>query len=953
MASNLHYIPKTNFTEVINNSIYDSDEVVISVSFIFEAGLNLIIEALLNFKDLKSVTIVTSNYLKCTEPEALLSLLNLGKKGAKVYLFDSIKANESFHMKSYLFKNSSRENLIIGSSNLSRTAFKKSHELNVSTSNKDSIQEFKNIVNEIISSQYCYELTQEIIDEYKKVYDYEKNFLLKAEESQIPDDVDVDVDVDEVEPNIVQADCLEILKSEREMGLSKGMVVLATGLGKTYLAALDIKQFNANKILFVAHRDEILRQSAASFNKIMPNKSYGFYQASEKDYQSDFIFASIQTIGRQDNLTNFDPKHFDYIVIDEFHHVGAKSYKNLVDYFKPKFFLGLTATPNRSDNVDILQYCGNNEIYRKDLIDGINLDLLCNFEYYGINDKFVDYSRVSWKANKFDTDELERELIQKKRMEYVFENWLKHKQRRTLGFCTSIKHCELMADFFVSKGYKALAVHSQSKINRTESINKLKNAEIDVLFSVDLFNEGVDIPQIDTLLMARPTESKIIFIQQLGRGLRLSKEEKELVKVIDFIGNHKSFLDKPASLFGFEPNQTNIKKFLKDLSNNELNLPPQTRILYDTESIAFMENLSEVKVDLEEFYKNFKDEKGHRPSASEFYQFIGKVNSLRVTHGSWFDFIDHMDDLSSSESECFNEHKSFFRDLEKTKMTLSFKMVTLRVMVENKFKPMNLDDLCKKSFEFLKESRGLWNEVKSEFKFDSLDNNNFTKWKKYWQSNPIKALTETDPFFKLDEKIFSTNFPISPKYTEDFNNLASELIEYRLASYIVRGNNDYIVNGDLSKPFSSQIFKSFDKKDTPKLFGWQKFNQMTGYWANEDYDDYAIYVTLIKSGLQLDYRYDDYFLNDETFHWQSKKSTTQDTREAADLINHVERGKKIHLFVRKTNTLFLGSKQITPPFTYCGEVKKILKVNGNKPIQVEFTLEEKLPKNIKDEFLRI
>ena len=176
MASNLHYIPKTNFTEVINNSIYGSDEVVISVSFIFEAGLNLIIEALLNFKDLKSVTIVTSNYLKCTEPEALLGLFSLGKKGAKVYLFDSIKANESFHMKSYLFKNPTEENLIIGSSNLSRTAFKKSHELNVSTSNKDSIQEFENIVNEIISSQYCYELTQEIIDEYRKVYDSEKNY---------------------------------------------------------------------------------------------------------------------------------------------------------------------------------------------------------------------------------------------------------------------------------------------------------------------------------------------------------------------------------------------------------------------------------------------------------------------------------------------------------------------------------------------------------------------------------------------------------------------------------------------------------------------------------------------------------------------------------------------------------------------------------------------------------
>ena len=251
-----------------------------------------------------------------------------------------------------------------------------------------------------------------------------------------------------------------------------------------------------------------------------------------------------------------------------------------------------------------------------------------------------------------------------------------------------------MTDYFNDKGHKAVAVHSQSKFNRKEAIQLIKEQKIDILFSVDLFNEGVDIPEIDTLLMARPTESKIIFIQQLGRGLRVSKDEKDIVKVIDFIGNHKSFLDKPASLFGFEPNQTNVKKFLKDLQGNKLDLPSKTRILYDTESIAFMEQLSETKVDLDAFYIEFKEDRGYRPSASEFYQFIGKPSALRERYGSWFDFIDHMDDFSQNDQECFHTYKAFFKNLEKTSMTLSYKMVTLQVLLNNEFKPMKIDDLC-------------------------------------------------------------------------------------------------------------------------------------------------------------------------------------------------------------------------------------------------------------------
>jgi len=938
MVSKLNYIPNQSLDSLINENLKTAKEVIISVSFVFKSGLNLIRENLEKFPDKSKITIITSNYLKSSEPEALEMLLDLKALGINVYLYDCISSNQSFHMKSYFFSNQNTQTLIVGSSNISITAFQKGHELNLLSCDQETGKSFKQIIDGLLNDPFTKSLTQLLIDEYKAIYNQSENPFKETLNASL------------VNPNIIQSDALEILKTERSLGLTKGLIVLATGLGKTFLSAMDVKQFNANKVLFVAHREEILKQSLNSYKRVMPSKSCGLYQGSKKDRDSDFIFASIQTLGRIENLKEFDPEHFDYIVVDEFHHVGAKSYKNLVSYFKPKFFLGLTATPNRSDNIDILQYCGNNEIYRKDLIDGIDLNLLCNFDYYGIHDKHVDYTRITWRNKKFDIEELDNELNSDNRTSYIYEKWINLRQSRTLAFCSSIKHCEYMSSYFNAQGHNSLALHSKSLVSREDAINKLKGGEVEILFTVDLFNEGVDIPEIDTLLMARPTESKIIFIQQLGRGLRLHSN-KNIVKVIDFIGNHKSFLDKPAALFGFESTNKNIKDFLGRYKEGKLDLPKGSRILYDPESVEFMDELSNIKVDYDQFYQEYKLNNGSRPTASDFYQFIGKLTEVRLRHGSWFEFIDNMGDLSQADKDCFHEYKSFFREfLEKTSMTLSFKMVTLKVMLENKFNPMTIGDLSEKSFLYLKGSIGLWNEVRSDLKFKSLDESNFKKWLTYWRSNPIKALLETKPVFRLDGEIFSLNFDIQSKYIESFLNLADELINYRLLSYVVRSDNSYIEKGDPSKPFNQQIHKAFDKKDTPKLFGWDRFDQMTGFFHPENSSNQAIFITLIKSGFQVEHRYHDYFVNEKTFHWQSKRSVAQNSR-AALCIKSTERFT--HLFVRKTDSMFLGANRVAAPFTYCGKVKKILNISGNNPIQVEFELENELPDKLKQEFLRI
>lgn len=939
MNSKLFYIPEEALDKVINEKLTKADEVIISVSFVFLSGLNLIFEKLKNFRNLSKLTLITSNYLKSTEPSALYRLLELSEMGAKIYFFDSVSSNQSFHMKSYFFCGENSNFLIVGSSNLSLTAFQKGHELNLLSCDLNACNNFRRIIDRITSDPYTKVLSKDVVEDYEKSYEERANPFIKDELAT------------SVSPNIVQSDALEILQTERALGLTKGLVVLATGLGKTFLAALDAKQFRAKKLLFVAHREEILKQALSSFSRVLPEKSFGFYQSGNKDINSDFIFASIQTLGRIENLSDFSPTHFDYIVVDEFHHVGAKSYKNLVNYFKPKFFLGLTATPSRSDNVDILQYCGNNEIYRKDLIDGIDLELLCNFEYHGIHDKYVDYTKITWRNKRFDLSQLDHSLNASNRIEYIFDKWKKLKKTRTLGFCTSITNCEHMSAFFNAQGFKALAVHSQSNVSRSDAIARLKLGQLDILFTVDLFNEGTDIPEVDTLLMARPTESKIIFIQQLGRGLRLHAN-KEKVVVIDFIGNHKSFLDKPAALFGFEPSSKNIKEFIDQYKSQKLDLPRESRILYDLESIEFMEKLSQVKVDYDTFYEEFKIANGDRPSASDFYQFIGKLTDIRLKHGSWFEFVDNMGDLSQDQSLCFKEYRFFFKEfLEKTSMTLSFKMVTLKVMLDNKFQPLSLEELSRRSFAYLKGSIGLWGEVKSDLKFRDLDEDgNFKKWLSYWRSNPVKALIETKPVFKLENGIFSLNFDVDSKFKNIFLDLSEELINFRLMSYVIRSDNSYIEFGDLATSISSQIHKAFFKKEVPNLFEWKKFDQMTGFWHPEDSKHQAIFITLMKAGFQIEHRYHDYFINEKIFHWQSKRSTNQLSKGAVSLQDNA---KITHLFVRKTDGIFQGGTRIAAPFTYCGPLKKILNITGNNPIQVEFELEYELPDRLRQEFLRI
>ncbi|MGM0418973.1 MAG: DEAD/DEAH box helicase family protein, partial [Thermodesulfobacteriota bacterium] len=587
-------LPK--LVQAINNSTF----IDISVSFVLPSGLDLLFDPLKEALENKAVIrILTSDYLYITHPRALKELLILSESGADIRIFTCIQ-NVSFHMKSYIFVRTEKEHIIegcafVGSNNISKQALTKGHEWclrhdwKTPESSQEAIefQKIRTQFDNIFYHSQTVALSHEWLDQYKLKYDkYSPKKLLKLnannfdeqntdftpkgveeknpgwqlkdnnryENNNIENVVKLFTDeFDEEEPEYVptnvQEEALKALFQTRREGYKRGLVVMATGMGKTWLSVFDCKQMNAKKILFVAHREEILMQAQKTFVKLDPAAKTGLYNGNEKKDEADYLFASIQTIGKLSHLKIFDKNYFDYIIVDEFHHASAKSYKKLLGYFNPKFLLGLTATPERTDQADILSLCDNNIVYESNVIEGINRNFLVPFHYYGIYDKYVDYQEIPWRNGKFDPHALDNAFATKKRAIHIFENWNKYKQSCSLGFCVSTKHADFMADFFISKGAKAAAVHSSSKLKRNEALTKLQNNEIDILFTVDLFNEGVDVPVIDTILMLRPTESKILFLQQLGRGLRKSDStgKKHLV-IVDFIGNHKSFLNKPSAI---------------------------------------------------------------------------------------------------------------------------------------------------------------------------------------------------------------------------------------------------------------------------------------------------------------------------------------------------------------------------------------------------------------------
>ena len=757
----------------------------IAVAFVTQSGLNRLFPHL---DDLVTrggrLRFLTGDYLGVTDPGALRRLLDLElteRANAELRIFEC-NDELGFHPKAYLLHGADDvDAAYVGSSNLTAQGLDRGIEWNYRLESTHDSRGFRSIASEfdqLFNHAKARPLTTEWIEGYARRRPT-SSYVLPAE-------VEFD-DNEPPTPHSIQSEALKALEQVRAAGNRAGLVVLATGLGKTWLAAFDAQSFR--RVLFVAHREEILSQARRTFRAIRPNATLGHYTGKSKDPGADVVFASIQTIGRTDHLARFDSRTFDYIVVDEFHHAAAGTYRRLIEHFDPDFLLGLTATPERTDGGDLLALCGENLAYRCDLAEGISRGLLCPFRYFGIPDE-VEYENIPWRSGRFDEQVLESAVTTELRAANAFQQWQRFGGNRTLAFCVSKRHADFMAKYFQDRGAACVAVHTgPTGAPRALSLEQLNAGELRIVFSVDIFNEGVDLPAVDTVLLLRPTESRILWLQQFGRGLRLS-ENKSHLNVIDYVGNHQTFLNVPMLLLsGVGDSHGEIAMALERYERGELDLPPGCSVTYELEAIEILKRLIRIPRGVNAFqtwYRAFRDRHGLRPTASETWHAGYDPKAVRRTYGSWFEFIGAQGDLSPREQAAVRATEAFLRALETTPMTKSYKMLVLLTMIGKDLFPgaITLDQLTEGVSRRARRSAALAAELGP-----ALDDDE--RLKILLLENPVAAWTGGKgtggtAYFMLQGEQFHSLLDCPQEATEPLREFARELCEWRLIQYLER-----------------------------------------------------------------------------------------------------------------------------------------------------------------------
>ena len=674
------------------NSLKRADSVDIVVSFLMESGVRMLLGELDNaLKRGAKIRILTGNYLGITQPSALYLIKH--KLGEQVDLRFYNEKNRSFHPKSYMFHYKDYSTIYIGSSNISKSALTSGIEWNYRFSSKTDSHNYEKFYNTFLD---LFEHHSIVIDD-DELKRYSKNWHRPA----VSKDLDrYDLQDDETtnnlalfEPRGAQIEALCALENTRAEGAGRALVQAATGVGKTYLAAFDSKDYE--RVLFVAHREEILKQAAQSFKNVRNSDDYGFFDGESKCTDKSMIFASVATLGRSEYLNNkyFASDYFNYIVIDEFHHAVNDQYQRIVNYFKPQFLLGLTATPERMDGRNIYEICDYNVPYEISLKEAINKGMLVPFHYYGIFDD-TDYSKLHIVRGRYDEKELNETYIGNvHRYELIYKYYCKYGSRQALGFCCSKEHAREMAREFSSRGIPSVAVFSDASGEYTEkrnvAIQKLKNGEIRAIFSVDMFNEGVDITSVDMVMFLRPTESPIVFLQQLGRGLRKCRG-KEFLTVLDFIGNY----EKAGRVRFLLEGKSDMYREGYHLSDT-LRFPDDCMVDFDLKLIDLFAEMDRKHLKLKDQvineYFRVKDLLGKRPTRLDLFTYMDdNIYETAIRHSKdnpfkkYLEFLNDIGELNQIEEEFYKGiGREFISLLENTNMSKVYKMPVLMAFYNN------------------------------------------------------------------------------------------------------------------------------------------------------------------------------------------------------------------------------------------------------------------------------
>ncbi len=758
------------------------DQVDLLVSFVMKSGLEQVHGGLVDALDRgATVRVLTTDYLTVTDPDALARLLDLAQmrpEAVATRVFHDPAT--SFHPKAYLFSSTdgAAATAFVGSNNLSASGIAGGIEWAVGAGRAAHLLA---AFERLWSDPRSRPLTHDLLADYRRSWRPTTHAT-----GVVPEPL-----ATPPAARPVQREALTALEQTRLERFRRGLVVMATGLGKTWLAAFDTARPQFRRVLFVAHREEILRQSLEVFRRVRPDADLGLYYGGQKHPDATVLFASVQTLAG--NLHKFPPDRFDYVVVDEFHHAAARSYRRVIDHFQPAFLLGLTATPNRMDGADLLALCSDNLVYECPLTEGIERGDLSPFRYFGIADD-VDYAPIPWRGGRFDPAALTEAVETQERAQHALDTWRDKVGGRTLAFCVTVSHADFTAEFFRRHGIAAAAVHSgPTSAPRARSVEQLRAGELQVICTVDVFNEGLDIPEVDTVLMLRPTESPVVFLQQIGRGLRRS-DGKDALTVIDFIGNHRSFLIKPRTLLALGTGrEASTTKVLRAMRTGDFGLPSGCSASYDVELVDILRTVTRAgaRSALEDYCRSYADERGYRPSAVQAYEAgYNPTAAARAGHGHWFGFLDDLDLLAGQEREVVRRHADVLIGFEKEPITKSYKLITLQALLRLGGLRTGADiaEIAWTAHRIVTDDPRLLADTTSVDMPDPASAE-AGAWRGYWLNWPLSAWAgklrgSSTGWFRIEGRRFVPTFQIAADIGETFDAMVEEIVDFRLARYL-------------------------------------------------------------------------------------------------------------------------------------------------------------------------
>ena len=909
----------------------------LSVAFITSGGITSLLGTLLDLES-KGVKgkILVSEYLNFTEPEALRRLLQLSNVELK------IARETDFHSKGFMFTHKSYYTIIIGSSNLTHGALTKNKEWNLKvTAHKDSelfkltIIEFENVFDK------AFWVDEEYLAKYTFVYNSERKLRQGLRQAVLQNEVK------RIVPNLMQVEALNNLKQIRSLGKKKALLVSATGTGKTYLSAFDVSDLQPKRILFLVHRKNIAQKAMETFQSIIGDeKSFALYSGQQQDVKADYIFSTVQTISREDHLKQFDPKHFDYIVIDETHRVNAPSYQKILNYFLPEFLLGMTATPERTDALDVFAEFDYNIACEIRLHDALKHEMLVSFHYFGIAEIEVNGQLLDENASILDLNRKDRvkHIIDKIKL-FGTDDGI----TRGLVFCSRKEECIFLSKEFNLNGLKTIVLTgTSSEEERSRAIDLLETDDLDIkldyIFTVDIFNEGIDIPRVNQIVMLRPTQSAIIFVQQLGRGLR-KREGKSYVTVLDFIGNYQNNFLVPIALFGDKTyNKDNLRKlvnrpeqYIIGASTIHFDKIAKERIFHSIDTGKLQE-----KRKLVEEYKLLKGKLGHIPSMMDFveygerdpYQYISNYDSYYLFLLGQKENIDIINEnekklLTFLSKDVLNPIR--FAEIHLLKTLLLNGNLSLEDYQEIYFLEANTQI----DYSVLKHAIYCINGL-----FVTTSENK--RMVKLGLSRNYDLVNLIEGRLEIGKTLYSLIKSVN------IREHLIDLCKYSINTLINRsqefGKNDFVIN------------QRYTRKDVFRILKWDEnpiAQNVGGYMVRKDKTDCAIFVNYHKDEeISATTKYHDRFISRNEFVWMSKSKRTLSSPDVSSILQQKELKMRIPLFVKKSNTegadfYYLGDLKLIENSalqkTISDDNEKLVSV-----VEMNFQLEKPIEKSLYD-----